>query len=101
MVNKKMAIRLPDGRIAAKLTKEVVESYKLEVKNRIDRTLKIIFKMEGMGISLVGQEKELRDLLSKLEGTDLSDVDSVYSALIEIDRKLKEIENNLREAISK
>ena len=101
MVNKKMAIRLPDGRIAAKLTREVVESYKLEVKNRIDRTLKIILKMEGMGISLVGQEKELKDLLSKLEGTDLSDVDSAYSALIEIDRKLKEIENNLREAISK
>jgi hypothetical protein len=101
MVGKKTAIRLPDGRITARLTKDVIESYKLEIRNRIDKTFKIVSKMESMGISLAGQEKELKELLSKLEGTNPSDVASAYSTLIEIDKRLREIENNLKEIISK
>ncbi len=101
MVEKKMAIRLPDGKVTGKLRKEVIESYKLEVGSRINKTFKIVSKMEIMGMNLAEQEKELRELLSKLETTDPSDVVSAYSVLIEIDKRLKEIENSLKEMVSR
>ncbi|MGC9103817.1 MAG: hypothetical protein ACP5JF_03380 [Candidatus Methanodesulfokora sp.] len=101
MVEKKMAIRLPDGKVTGKLRKEVIESYKLEVGSRINKTFKIVSKMEIMGMNLAEQEKELRELLSKLETTDPSDVVSAYNVLIEIDKRLKEIENRLKEMVSR
>lgn len=101
MISKKMAIRLPDGRIAGKLTGDVIESYKSEIKNRIDKTLRIVSKLGNMGINLAGQEKELRDLMSKLEGIDPLDVASAYNTFVEVDRRLREIEDNLKEVVSR
>ena len=101
MVEKKIAIRLPDGKVTGKLKKEVIESYKSEIRGRVSKTLKIVSKMEMMGINLAEQEKELKEILSKLDTTDPSDVTSAYNVLIEIDKRLREIENNLKEMISK